>query len=159
MVNVCVTSTVVSGGSGIQYVFTNWSGDASGTSTCVNVTMNGAKTVTAQSWYQYWVEITAGTGGSASPASGWYDPGEVIEISASASPGYHFVRVVARMTHISCVEGFLPHQDHSRRKETFSPSTAGLRAPAFYCCWLLGGGESGKANNFNPRRCVLRVSS
>ncbi|GEM_PF-7122628 len=87
----CLGSTFYIQGN-TRYYFTGWSGDASGMSTCVNVTMNGAKTVTAQSWYQYWVEITAGTGGSVSPASGWYDPGEVIEISASASPGYHFLR-------------------------------------------------------------------
>gem|GEM_PF-4141595 len=45
---------------------------------------------------------------------------EVIEISASASSCYHFVRVVARMTHISYVEGFLPLCVISTRKETFS---------------------------------------
>jgi hypothetical protein len=75
-----------------KHIFVGWSGDVSGSTQCVSIWMNGPKTVTAHSTYQYWVEISAGTGGSASPASGWYDPGAVIEISATPASGYYFLR-------------------------------------------------------------------
>jgi len=76
----------VSGGTGIQYVFTGWSGDASGTGLTSNaITMNGPKTATAQWKAQY--KLTMATNfGTTSPSVGdyWYDAGSVVTISATA---------------------------------------------------------------------------
>ena len=69
-----VNPLVVAGAPGTQYVFTNWSGDASGTdSTSSVIVMNGPKTATANWKTQYYLNVTSvnGTVGG----SGYYDSG------------------------------------------------------------------------------------
>jgi uncharacterized repeat protein (TIGR02543 family) len=65
----------VSGGTGTQYVFSGWSGDASGTNYAQSnsITMNAPKTATANWKTQYYLTVTSayGTAGGA----GWYDSG------------------------------------------------------------------------------------
>jgi M6 family metalloprotease-like protein len=72
---------VVAGSTGTQYVFTAWSGDASGTdySSSNSITMDSPKTTTATWKTQYYltVESDHGTAGG----EGWYDSGS----SATAS--------------------------------------------------------------------------
>ena len=76
-----------SGGTGIQYAWSSWS-DGGGISHTVAPT--SGTTYTANFSTQYYLTISAGTGGSASPASGWNNSGTVVSISATASGGYAF---------------------------------------------------------------------
>ena len=64
----------VSGGTGIRYVFTGWSGDASGTDLKSNaITMNSAKTATANYKTQYYLGVVSSYGTVS--GMGWYDSG------------------------------------------------------------------------------------
>jgi hypothetical protein len=73
-----LSSGTVGGGSGVQYVFTGWSGDASGSGLTSNaITMNAAKTATANWKTQYYFTVTSAYD-SASPSSGWFDSGTSI---------------------------------------------------------------------------------
>jgi uncharacterized repeat protein (TIGR02543 family) len=72
--NAVLSSGTVSGGTGVQYVFTGWSDDASGTGlTSDIITMNSAKTATANWKTQYYLTVSSayGTAGG----GGWYDSG------------------------------------------------------------------------------------
>ncbi len=74
------------------YVFTGWGGDASGTATLVTVTMNSAKSVTANfTIKQFALAVTATNGTVAlSPNRSLYDSGTVVTLTANPSPGYVF---------------------------------------------------------------------
>ena len=78
----------VSGGAGIQYVFTSWSENASGTGlTSDPITMNDNKTAIANWKTQYKLTMATNFGTtSASPSASdnWYDAGTVLTISATA---------------------------------------------------------------------------
>jgi hypothetical protein len=94
-----ITSSVtspVSGGTGIQYVCTGWSGSgsvpSSGSSTSVQFTINAPSSITWNWKTQYYLTMQVGSGsGSLSPSSGWYDAGSSIQITATPSIGYGFV--------------------------------------------------------------------
>ncbi|MGG9971975.1 InlB B-repeat-containing protein [Ferruginibacter sp. SUN002] len=84
-----VTATPASG-----YTFTGWSGDASGTATSVNITMNGNKSVTANFTpvvVTYTLTTTASptTGGTLTGA-GTYNAGSVVTVTATPASGYTF---------------------------------------------------------------------
>ena len=80
-----VPSNIVSGGSGIQYVLTGWSGNSSGSGTTSNgITMNAPKTATASWGTQYYLTVFSAYG-SPSQASGWFDAGSNIN-EAVTSP-------------------------------------------------------------------------
>jgi subtilisin family serine protease len=71
-VNASLNNGTISGGSGVQYVFTNWSGDTSGSNlTSTSIIMNATKTAIANWKTQYYLNATS-TYGSTS-GSGWYD--------------------------------------------------------------------------------------
>jgi uncharacterized repeat protein (TIGR02543 family) len=98
-VNATVTPLTVAGSAGTQYVFTAWSGNASGTtSPSNNITMNGPATATANWQTQY--NLTIAQSGVASDFSGafitvngtaysrigfstWANPGDVYTFSYS----------------------------------------------------------------------------
>lgn len=80
----CVTSTTVSGGTGIRYVFTNWSGDVGGTSSCVNLTMDGPKSVTANCKTQYYLTVISYLG--TTTGQGWYDAGSTAYAGLTSNP-------------------------------------------------------------------------
>ena len=50
-----VSSPIVSGGNGVQRVFANWGGDASGVSASISIIMNNAKSATANWLTQFLV--------------------------------------------------------------------------------------------------------
>jgi uncharacterized repeat protein (TIGR02543 family) len=80
-----LASGTVSGGTGIRYIFTGWSGDASGTGLTSNaITMTGPKTATANWKKQYYLTVISAHG-SPSPASGWFDAGASITASVTNS--------------------------------------------------------------------------
>ena len=80
-----VASNIVSGGSGVQYVLTGWSGNSSGSGTTSNgITMNAPETATASWGTQYYLTVFSAYG-SPSVASGWFDAGSNIN-EAITSP-------------------------------------------------------------------------
>jgi len=93
--NASLTSGVVSGGEGTQYVFTSWSGDASGTGLTSNaIIMNGPKTATANWKTQYFLTVNSAHGTSG--GQGWYDLGStayatVNPLTVSGAAGVRYV--------------------------------------------------------------------
>jgi len=80
-----VTSTTEAGTTGTQYVFTSWSGDASGSSSPSDaIVMNAPKTATANWKTQYYL-TTVSAYGSPTPANGWFDSGTSINGSVAGS--------------------------------------------------------------------------
>jgi uncharacterized repeat protein (TIGR02543 family) len=90
-----LASGTVSGGAGTQYVFTGWSGDASGTALTSNgITMDGPKTATANWKTQYYLTISVSPSGSGTatpvPVGPWYDSGTPVQVTAMPASGYTF---------------------------------------------------------------------
>jgi hypothetical protein len=83
-----IAAATQSGGTGTQFVFASWS-DSGAASHSVTATASPA-TWTATFTTQYFLTTSAGTGGSILPASGWYNAGSVVAVSASANSGYQF---------------------------------------------------------------------
>lgn len=81
------TSSPQSGGTGIQYVWSNWN-DSGAMSHSVAPTDD--TTYTANFTTQYYLTMNAGTGGSVTPASGWYNSGTPVAINAITTDGYSF---------------------------------------------------------------------
>jgi hypothetical protein len=81
------TTSPQSGGFGVQYVWTKWS-DNGAISHVVAPTTN--KTYTATFQTQYLLTMSAGTGGSVQPASGWRNAGDSVIIKAHANSGFTF---------------------------------------------------------------------
>jgi Divergent InlB B-repeat domain len=81
------TTSPQSGGTGIQYVWTNWS-DNGVISHSVAPTTN--KTYTANFGTQYYLTMTTGTGGTVNPGSGWKSAGTTVSIRAMPANGYSF---------------------------------------------------------------------
>ena len=81
------TTSLQSGATGVQYVWTRWS-DNGGISHAVAPTTNTTYTATFAT--QYYLTMTHGTGGTVSPGSGWRSSGVSISISATPASGYSF---------------------------------------------------------------------
>jgi len=86
-IHTIATSSPQSGGTGVQYVWGSWS-DGGATSHTVTAYTN--YTDTANLTTQYYLTMNAGSGGTASPPSGWNNSGTNVSISATASNGYSF---------------------------------------------------------------------
>lgn len=76
-----------SGSAGTQYVFSSWSDSLAVSHTVAPAT---ATTYTATFSTQYQLTMAAGTGGTVSPATGYFNPGQTVSISATPSSGYTF---------------------------------------------------------------------
>src|SRR6266550_8401497 len=74
------TTSSQSGSAGVRYVWSNWSGGGT-ISHSVAPTTN--KTYTATFATQYYLTMSAGTGGSVSPGSGWRGSGAAVSINAT----------------------------------------------------------------------------
>ena len=75
------------------YIFTGWSGDVTGTSSSVSITMDGNKSVTANFQlikYTLAAVATPTAGGTASGA-GSYNSGDVVTAKATPAAGYVFI--------------------------------------------------------------------
>ena len=70
-----------------RYNFSSWS---DGGSITHNVTPTSNTTYTANFSTQHYLTMNAGTGGTVSPASNWYNAGQNVSISATPSSGYSF---------------------------------------------------------------------
>jgi hypothetical protein len=82
-----VTTSPQSGGTGVRYVWSNWS-DRGAISHTVAPTTN--KTYTANFNKQYFLTMTHGTGGTVTPSSGWRGNGTTVSIGATPASGYSF---------------------------------------------------------------------
>ncbi|MEH0153121.1 T9SS type A sorting domain-containing protein [Limibacter armeniacum] len=84
-----VTATPASG-----YEFTGWSGDASGTTNPLTLTMDNHKSMTANFTEiqipQYTLSVTSSGQGSVSPSSGTFDDGTGVTLTATAASGWSF---------------------------------------------------------------------
>src|SRR5439155_22207270 len=81
------TTTPQSGGTDVRYAWIYWS-DGGAISHTVAPTKN--TTYTATLITQYYLTMSAGTGGHVSPASSWRTSGATFSISATASTNYSF---------------------------------------------------------------------
>ena len=81
------TTSPQSGGTGVRYVWSSWSGGGAISHTVAPTTN---KTYTAAFNKQYFLTMSHGTGGTVSPASGWRASGATVSITATPSSGYHF---------------------------------------------------------------------
>jgi len=81
------TTSPQSAGTGVQYFWNNWS-DGAAISHTVAPTTN--KTYTAKFTTQYFLTMSAGTGGTVTPASGWKNSGAAFSITAKPAVGYTF---------------------------------------------------------------------
>jgi hypothetical protein len=88
-----VSALTVAGATGTQYVFTNWSGDVSGTSSQSNaITMNAPKTATANWKTQYLVSFVVSPSGTAivNPSGDLWEDAGPYSISATPNNGVSF---------------------------------------------------------------------
>lgn len=90
--NVTITATASSG-----YVFSSWSGDASGSDNTVSVTMTSDKSVTANftsgsDAYSLTAAVNPAGGGTVTlnPAGGSYNSGASVSLTATVNSGYTF---------------------------------------------------------------------
>ena len=82
------TTSPQAGSTGTQFAWSNWS---DGGAISHSVTAPAASTTyTANFTTQFQLTTSAGTGGSVLPASGFFNSGEVVQISALASKGFSF---------------------------------------------------------------------
>jgi Divergent InlB B-repeat domain len=81
------TTSPQSGGTGIQYVWTNWTGGGAISQTVAPTTN---KTYTANFNTQYFLTMSHGTGGTVTPPSGWKNSGMTVSITARPATGYSF---------------------------------------------------------------------
>ena len=77
------------GASGTQYVFGNWS-DSGAQSHSISVTAAATYTATFTTQYQLTISALPAAGGTVTPASGYFDAGTAVSISAAANSGYQF---------------------------------------------------------------------
>jgi List-Bact-rpt repeat protein len=81
------TTSPQTGGTGIQYVWKNWS-DSGKISHTIAPTTNKTYTVTFNT--QYYLTMSHGTGGTVTPSSGWKNSGAAVSISAKPAGRYSF---------------------------------------------------------------------
>ena len=91
------TTSPQSAGTGIQYVWNSWSDGGPITHT---VSPSVATTFTATFATQYYLTTTASpsSGGTISPASGWYNSGSTASVGATANTGYTFAGFSGALT-------------------------------------------------------------
>ncbi|MBK9315806.1 MAG: Ig-like domain repeat protein [Acidobacteria bacterium] len=81
------TTSPQSGGMDTQYVWGSWS---DGGATSHTITPNSSTTYTANFTTQYFLTMNAGAGGTVSPASGWFNSGQSVTITATPNSGSNF---------------------------------------------------------------------
>jgi subtilisin family serine protease len=81
------TTSPQSGATGTQYVWSSWS-DGGALSHSVSPTSNTTYIVNFTT--QYFLTMSAGTGGTVNPPSGWYNSGASVPISAAPNSGFNF---------------------------------------------------------------------
>ncbi|MEO8434722.1 MAG: Calx-beta domain-containing protein, partial [Pyrinomonadaceae bacterium] len=75
------------GGTGTQYVWSNWS---DGGAISHSVAPGSSITYTATFTTQYLLTMNAGAGGTVSPTSGFFNSAQSVQITATPNPGFNF---------------------------------------------------------------------
>ncbi len=87
-------SSPVSGGIGIQYICTGFTGGGSvpakGNGSSIHFTATQDSTLQWSWKTQYYLTASASTGGKVTPVSGWYDKGTSVSLTAIEDSGYAF---------------------------------------------------------------------
>jgi hypothetical protein len=94
----CTVASPVSGGAGVRYVCTGWTGTGdvpstgTGTTANFNITQNSSITWTWQTEYETTLVSNPASGGSIAPtpSGGWYTSGTPVSFLASPNSGYSF---------------------------------------------------------------------
>jgi uncharacterized repeat protein (TIGR02543 family) len=73
------------------YLFTSWSGDATGTANPLTITMNSNKNIIANFTRAYTLTVTTPINGTISPTSGTYASGVTVPLTATPAANYRFV--------------------------------------------------------------------
>jgi len=81
------TTSSQSCGTGVRYLWVNWSGGGAISHT---VTPTTNTTYTANFNTQYFLTMNHNTGGTVTPGNGWKASGATISITATPATGYHF---------------------------------------------------------------------
>ena len=81
------TTTPQAGDPGVRYYFSSWS---DGGAISHSVAPTQSTTYTVKFGTQYFLTMSAGTGGHVSPGSNWKTSGSSVSISATPSTGYSF---------------------------------------------------------------------
>src|SRR4030095_15130096 len=81
------TTSPQDGGTGVRYVWTNWTG---GGAISHHVPPATNATYTANFRTQYFLTMSHGTGGTVTPGSGWRNSGTAVSITATPATGYIF---------------------------------------------------------------------
>ena len=81
------TNTPQNGDPGVRYVWSNWTGGGA-----ISHTVSPTKNTTYIATFttQYYLTMSAGTGGQVAPASGWKNKGTVVSITGTPNSGYSF---------------------------------------------------------------------
>ena len=87
-VHTIATTSPQAGATGTQFIWSHWS-DGGAISHSVTVPAVNT-TYTANFTTQFMLSMNAGTGGSVQPASGFFNSGQVVQISALANSGFSF---------------------------------------------------------------------
>jgi len=98
-----------------NYRFSNWSGDASGTSNPITILMDRDKTIKANFIRQYSLTIEAGEGGTTTPIPGTYkyDTGTTVQVTAVPNDYYIFNNWTGTVTGTSNPISLLMTKDFS----------------------------------------------
>jgi hypothetical protein len=78
------------GASGVTYLFSSWSDSGAGSHTVTAAATGAAYTANFTTRYLLTSTASPSADGAISPATGWFDAGSVVTISAAASNGYQF---------------------------------------------------------------------
>ncbi len=81
------TTALQSGGAGTRYAWSSWS---DGGTISHTVTPGASTAYTANFTTKYQLTMSAGTGGTVTPATGYYTGGQTVQISAAPAAGYSF---------------------------------------------------------------------
>jgi thermolysin len=81
------TTSPQNGSSGVRFSWNNWS---NGGAISHSVAPTANISYTANFTTQYFLSMNAGTGGTVSPSSNWFNSGQAVSITASPSSGFSF---------------------------------------------------------------------
>jgi hypothetical protein len=81
------TTSAQSGGTGVRYVWSSWSGGGAISHTVAPTTN---KTYSATFSTQYYLTMSHGTGGTVTPSNAWRGSGTTVSITATPANGYSF---------------------------------------------------------------------
>ncbi len=84
------TNVTVTAVPNATYAFSGWSGDASGTTNPITITLNSNKSITANFLKMCSLVINAGTGGTTNPAPGTHLYSAGTNVTVTAIPNAHF---------------------------------------------------------------------